>query len=124
MKVTSKKYLVAIAVPALDRFGRPLGEEVIQEWTKRALDELTQCFGGATPLEAWGENVLNGKVVYEKGQMLVLSGCDERADFLKHKARIESFADSMRTALNQESVFVLAFAPDSFLVEGESSDTS
>jgi hypothetical protein len=45
-------YLVAIPVPSLDHKGQPLDKKEIDEWTRRVLDELTACFGGATPMRA------------------------------------------------------------------------
>jgi hypothetical protein len=59
-----------------------------------------------------GENVL-----FEKGQTLVLSGCDDRDEYLLKRDRIQEFAERMGVALNQYSVFVLAFPSDSFLLE-------
>lgn len=122
-RVTKKSYLVAIPVPSLDRKGEPLDEAEIHEWTRRVLDELTACFGGATPIPAPGTNVVQrptgGMVtLFEGGQVLVLSACESRAAFVRKRRRIEAFAARMADALRQEAVFVLAFPSDSFLVEG------
>ena len=88
-------------------------------WTRRASKELTDCFGGSTPVPAPGTNVLEGRVLYEKGQVLVVSGCDDRREFLKHRARLQSFVKCMGEELDQAWVFVLAFPSDSFLLEVE-----
>jgi hypothetical protein len=122
-KVGRKAYLVAIPVPSLDREGERLDKKAIREWTRRVLDELTVCFGGATPIPAPGTNVVLGPsgnmvTLFEGGQVLVLSACDSRAEFIRKRERIEAFAARMADALRQEAVFVLAFPSDSFLVEG------
>jgi hypothetical protein len=122
-KVARKRYLVAIPVPSLDREGEPLNENEIREWTRRVLDELTVCFGGATPIPAPGTNVVQGPsgdmvTLFEGGQVLVLSACDSRGAFIRKRKRIVAFAARMADALRQEAVFVLAFPSDSFLVEG------
>jgi hypothetical protein len=64
--LTAKSYLVGIPVPYLDRNGQKLDGSLTAMWTKKALLELTECFGGATPLSApamnkVGEDVLNEK---------------------------------------------------------------
>jgi len=115
--VRQKRYLVAIPIPALDRRGRRLKAGRIREWVRLAGEELTACFGGATPILAPGTNVVGGKVLYERGQVLVVSGCDNRSDFLDKKDRIAIFAERMGEELDQESVFVLAFDSDSLLIE-------
>lgn len=122
-RVARKSYLVAIPVPSLDREGEPLDENEIHEWTRRVLDELTACFGGATPIPAPGTNVVQGSnggmvTLFEGGQVLVLSACESRTAFIRKRRRIEAFAARMADALRQEAVFVLAFPSDSFLVEG------
>jgi hypothetical protein len=121
-KRTEKSYLVAIPIPALDRLGRPLAAALIAEWTRRTMDELTSCFGGATPVPAPGTNVVFGpdgeaQVLYEGGQTLILAACDSRDQFLEHRGRIDVLAEQMADALDQYAVFVLACPSDSFLVE-------
>ena len=121
--VTRKSYLVAIPVPSLDRNGEPLEKKEIDEWTRRVLDVLTACFGGATPVPAPGTNVVQGSdgrmvTLFESGQVLVVSACESRAVFLRKRRRIETLAARMADRLRQEAVFVLAFPSDSFLVEG------
>lgn len=116
-RVIAKRYLVGIPVPFLDRNGRKLDRRQTRRWTRAALDELTSCFGGATPHAAAATNIVGGKVLYEEGQVLVLSGCDSRDEFLPYRARIQAFVERMGVALNQHSVFVLAYASDSFLIE-------
>jgi hypothetical protein len=115
--VVDKPYLVAIPVPSLDVNGAQLTKVEIDKWVRRALDELTQCFGGATPIAAPGTNVLDGRILYEKDQIVIVSACGSRDDFLQKRGRIEAFADRMRRGLRQYAVFVLACPSDSFLVE-------
>ena len=114
--IVEKPYTVAIPVPFLDSEGNPLPAEDTELWVKKTLDELTSCFGGATPVPAAGTNVLKGQIVYEKGQVLVLSGCDSQEQYLGYRNRLKSFAEVMRQELRQHAVFVLACPSDSFLV--------
>ena len=58
-----------------------------------------------------------GKILYEAGQVLVVSACDSREEFLARRDRIEAFVARMGEELNQDAVFVLAFDSDSFLIE-------
>ena len=60
---------------------------------------------------------MHGKILYETGQKLVLSACDDRNKFLEKRMRIRSFVEEMAAVLDQEAVFVLAFRSDSFLIE-------
>jgi hypothetical protein len=110
-------YLVGIPIPYLDRRGKRLAPSKTKLWIEKAALELTGCFGGATPLPAPGVNVVEGQVLYEKGQILVLSACQSREDFLPHRERIAAFAERMGFALDQDAVFVLAFPSDSLLIE-------
>ena len=93
-------YLVGIPIPYLDRLGKRLRPSRVKPWIEKAALELTDCFGGATPIPAPGVNVVEGQVLYEKGQVLVLSACESRGE-----------------ALNQDAVFLLAFSSDSLLIE-------
>src|SRR5664280_2473634 len=72
---------------------------------------------GATPLSAPATNRVGENVLFEEGQTLVLSGCDDRDEYLLKRDRIQEFVEHMGVALNQYSVFVLAFPSDSFLLE-------
>ncbi|MBI4266072.1 MAG: hypothetical protein HY657_16985 [Acidobacteria bacterium] len=116
-RVVEKRYLVAIPVPSLDINGRPLDKAEIDKWVKKTLNELTECFGGAMPITAPGTNILDRQILYEKDQVVILSACDSRKAFLRHRRRIEAFAEEMRRELRQYAVFVLACPSDSFLVE-------
>ena len=115
-----KPYVVAIPIPSLDDEGEPLSTEEIDAWVKNALRELTECFGGAMPIPAPGMNVLDGTLLYEKNQVVVMAGCDSRDDFLLKKNRLEAFAVKMGRRLRQRYVFVLGVPSDSFLVEIDS----
>jgi len=114
-----KRYLVAIPVPFLDKRGRELSEGKVRRWIALAQQELTECFGGATTVPAPGTNIVGGKILYEAGQVLVVSACDGRGDFLANRDRIEAFVTRMGEELDQDAVFVLAFDSDSFLIELE-----
>lgn len=116
-RLTAKSYLVGIPVPYLDRNGQKLDRSLTATWTKKTLLELTECFGGATPLSAPATNRVGENILFEEGQTLVLSGCDDRDEYLLKRDRIQEFAERMGVALNQYSVFVLAFPSDSFLLE-------
>lgn len=115
--MVDKLYLVAIPVPSLDINGTPLDTGEIEKWVKKTLEELTECFGGAMPMAAPGTNILAGRILYEQDQVVILSACDSREEFLHHRNRIEAFAEEMRRDLRQYAVFVLACPSDSFLVE-------
>jgi hypothetical protein len=110
---------VAIPLPWLDQRGRKLRKTRVDEWIRLTELELTDCFGGATPIPSSGTNIVGGKILYEKGQILVYSGCDSRNDFLEKHARIRAFVERMGRELDQKSVFVLACPSDSFLIEFE-----
>jgi hypothetical protein len=118
-KLSEKKYLVAIRIPSLDDKGRNISQAKIDEWNRKAQRELTECFGGATPLPAAAMNMVDGRLLFEQGQVLVLSGCAAREEFLEKRQRIREFVQKMGQALNQQSVFVLAYPSDSFLIEIE-----
>ena len=79
--------------------------------------ELSDCFGGATRVPSPGDNIVGGMVLYEEGQTLVMSLCDDRDEYLAKRDRIEAFADRMAEELNQQSVFVLASPADCFIIE-------
>ena len=108
---------MAIPIPFLDRNGRKLNPGAVEKWTRRAELELSECFGGATPVPSPGINILGREVLYEKGQTLVMSACGDRDEYLAKRDRIQTFAERMAEALNQHSVFVLAFQSDSFMIE-------
>ena len=113
---TGKAYVVAIPIGTLDREGRPLDEDRVGDWTRRTVRELTECFGGATLLPAPGSSaVVDGRP--ERGQAVALAACGRREDFLEKRARLRAFAVALKDGLAQETVLVLAFASDSFLVE-------
>ena len=118
-RVHEKPYVVAIPVPSLNRAGKQLNRDDIDRWVKLAETELTACFGGATLLRAPGTNIVDGKVLYEAGQFLVMSGCDSRDEFIAKRKKLTVFVEQMGDALDQAAVFVLAFDSDSFLIELE-----
>jgi hypothetical protein len=97
--VVEKKYLVAIPVPSLDLDGRPLSNAEIDEWVRKTLNELTECFGGAMPLVAPRTSILEGQILYEKDQVVIVSACGSRKEFLQHRRRIEAFAQEMSRGL-------------------------
>ena len=81
--------------------------------------ELSDCFGGATRVPSPGDNIVGGMVLYEEGQTLVMSLCDDRDEYLAKRDRIQTFADRMAEALNQQRVLVIAAPSDSFMTEYE-----
>jgi hypothetical protein len=120
--VLEKRYLVGIPIPSLDMRGQPLHSAEVETWTQKTLDELTACFGGATPIPAPGLNVVQDRTgkpltLFEHGQTLVLSGCSSRTEFRSKRPRIRRCAEKMATSLHPQAVFVLAFPSDSFLIE-------
>jgi len=116
--MTEKRYLVALPVASLDREGSPLPKDRVDGWTRRAQEEMTRLFGGATVLPAAGASaVAEGKT--EAGQALVLSVCDDRDAFLARRADVHRLAEAIKDGLDQETALVLGFASDSFLVEDE-----
>lgn len=52
------RYLVGIPIPYLDRHGKRLRSSKVKPWIGKAAFELTECFGGATPLPAPRVNVV------------------------------------------------------------------
>jgi hypothetical protein len=118
-KFTALKYLVAVPVPSLDQNGKPLASVRIEKWVQIVEGELTGCFGGATPMPSWGTNTIDGRVLYEEGQMLVCAACKDREEFLKYQDRLRRLIVRMGKALNQKYVLVLGFPSDSVLIEME-----
>jgi hypothetical protein len=115
-RFTMKGFVVGLPIASLDREQRPLPRAVVEQWTARAQQELTECFGGATVLPAPGASAASGDEP-EPGQVMVVAGCDSRAHFLAQRLRLQAFAVRLKEALGQETVLVLAFESESFLVE-------
>lgn len=116
-KRTELRYLVAIPIPYLDRRGGLLAEERRGEWIRLTHEKLHECFQGTLEFPAPGTNVVDGKVLYEEGQTLVVSLCADRKAFKKAEHAIEEFALRMGTALDQDCVLVLAFSADAQILE-------
>jgi hypothetical protein len=112
-----KSYIVAIPIPSLDRFGRAIRRKKQEKWVRNTQTELAQCFGGATAIPAPGTNILEGKTLYEQGQVLVLAACNDRAEFIARRGKLEVLVQRMGVDLEQDSVFLLAFPSDSVLIE-------
>lgn len=116
-------FLVGRPIPSLDRDGKELGTSKVDQWRSKALFELTRCFGGAIPIPAPGANFVRDpetgarQFLYEEGQILVLAACKSREEFLAKRDRIHAFVDRMAVDLDPESVFVLAYPSDSFVIE-------
>ena len=81
-QIRELRYLVGIPIPFLDRKGRKLNSRAVEKWTRMAELELSECFGGATPVPSPGINILGGNVLYGKGQTLVMSACGDRDECL------------------------------------------
>jgi hypothetical protein len=118
-KFAELKYLVAIPVPSLDQNGKPLAGARTRKWVQIVEKELTACFGGATPIPSWGTNTIDGRMLYEEGQMLVCAASKDREEFFKYQGRLQRLIVRMGKALNQKYVLVLGFPSDSVLVEME-----
>jgi hypothetical protein len=112
-----KPYLIAIPIPSLDRIGNAITKRKREKWIRIAQKELTQYFGGATAVPAPGTNIVEGKILYEQGQILVLAACGDRAEFMAKRRGIEALIQLMGAELKQDSVFLLAFSSDSVLIE-------
>jgi hypothetical protein len=115
-RAISKGYLVGLPIAALDAGGGRLPPSAVSEWSARVAEALTGWFGGATILPAQGTSVVVGGET-EQGQRLVLAACDSRDAYLARRTEIFELAEELRRALRQDSVLVLAFASDSFIVE-------
>lgn len=121
-RAVNLRYMVAVPIPALDRRGQPLAQERILPWRDRIEELLTQRFGGVTPIQSPGRNQVGdghggSLTLYEKGQILLLAACKDRAAFRMHRAEIKRLVEDMGKSLDQDSVIVLACPADSFLVE-------
>ena len=68
-------------------------------------------------MAASGVNLIDDDLLYEKEQVLVVSACRNRGEFLRRRERIAAFVERMGENLDQHSVFVLACPSDSFLIE-------
>jgi len=100
----------------LDSKGRRLSKSAIQTWKREALRELHECFGAATASPAPGTNVVDGRLLYEKGQILVWSLCKKRAEYVRKRERLRAFGERMGSALDQDRVLVVGVASDSFII--------
>ncbi len=68
-------------------------------------------------MAAQGVNLGDHGLLYEKDQVLVVSACRNRREFLRRRDRIAAFVERMGEDLDQDAVFVLACPSDSFLIE-------
>lgn len=116
-KETVLSYLVIIPIADLDRKGKKLVASKRALWIKRAHDEIRECFGGSLEFPAPGTNVLDGKVLWEKGQTIMLGLCLDQPAFEDKKARLKSFAVKMGSALDQDSVLLFGFPADAAIIE-------
>lgn len=102
-------FVVAIPIPRIDRTGRRVPATRVTQWKERALLVLGDCFGGAIATRSPGPyRHQDGTSVFDRDQWVVQAGCASREVYLRHRARIEAFAEEMGTQLRQEAVFVLA----------------
>ena len=110
-------FTVVIPIPYRDKAGRSLAPALRELWEVKAVSLLTDCFGGATPIDSPGYyRMAGGLVSLEVGQRAVIS-VSTRARFKEHRAAIESFAGELMDALDQEAVCVMAFpGGESFLL--------
>ena len=81
-----------------------------------ALKRFEELFSGATSMSSNGiVRLLDGTVLVDSNQTLVVSGTTHR-EFLRQHKKVEQLALRVGEMLDQESVAVLAFASDSFLL--------
>lgn len=119
MRIQKFSYLVAIVIPSL---GRTTEERLTKAQRnaviETALKRFEELFGGATLMRIPPGGIvrlLDGTVLVDPKQTLVISGTT-RGEFLKWRKEIEQLALEVGERLDQESVAVLAFASDSFLL--------
>lgn len=119
MKILRLPHLVAVVIPSLGRTKTvKLSRDRRNEAIKMVLKEFEKMFGGATPMRVPPGGItrmLNGEVLLDPGQTLVVSGTTRRP-FLKRKNDIRRVAKKVGVMLDQEAVAALAFPSDSFIV--------
>lgn len=119
MRIQKLPCLVAIVIPSLgrtakERITKAQRNAVIQT----ALKRFKELFGGATPMSIPPGGIvrlLDGTVLVDPDQTLVVSGTT-RSGFLRRRKEVGQLALQVGEMLNQESVAVIAFASDSFLL--------
>lgn len=103
-------YVVAIPIPRLNWRGRKLPVSLVRLWKENTLRFFGECFGGAIATRSAGPyRHQDGTVVFDRGQWVVQAGCSSRGRYLRHRRQIEEFAEELGRALDQESMFVLAY---------------
>lgn len=119
MRIQKLPYLVAIVIPSLGRTAKErLTKAQRNVIIQTALKRFEKLFGGATPMRLPPGGIVrlsDGTVLVDSNQTLVLSGTTRR-EFLRQRKEVEQLALQVGEMLNQESVAVLAFASDSFLL--------
>lgn len=81
-----------------------------QTWETKAIQMLTECFGGTSTVESTGQfRMEDGSITVEVGQRVIVAGCSGRREYLRHRKTIETFAIELKDGLDQEAVCVLAF---------------
>ena len=122
LEIKELKYLIEIPIPYVDRDGGKLSEFKRRHWRGKLEVLLTDCFGGFTPGKAPAMNRVRTKdggwrTLTEKGQVVLRSACKNRAEFLRHRARLVDVVVKMGEDLNQADVFILAYPSDGLLIE-------
>lgn len=119
MRVQRLSYLVALVMPSLGRAGsRQLSQALQNRAMALAVKLFEKWFGGATPMRVPPGGVvrmLDGSVLFDHDQTLVVSGTT-RKEFRKRRKEMERVAAQVGKMLGQESVAVIAFPSDSFIV--------
>ncbi|MBI4738808.1 hypothetical protein HY772_04565 [Candidatus Woesearchaeota archaeon] len=119
MHIQKLPYLVAIVIPSLGRKAEERLTKVERNAIiQMALKRFEELFGGATPMKIPPGGIVrltDGTVLVDHNQTLVVSGTT-RGEFLRWRKEVEHLALQVGEKLDQESVAVLAFASDSFLL--------
>jgi len=119
MRFQKLPYLVAIVMPSLGRtVSQRLTKAQRSAVVEMGLKRFEELFGGATHMRLSPGGIvrlLDGTVLVDPNQSLVVSGTT-RTEFLRRRKEIERLALRLGEMCGQQSVAVLAFASDSFLL--------
>jgi hypothetical protein len=98
---------VHILVPTRQKDGKVLDPEYVEEWKERAIDEMTQHFGGVTPELVRGTfKHEDGRTTREHIHKLIAAVKKVKIASKKTKKAFFEFAGELCEALGQEQVFV------------------
>ena len=117
MEILKLPYLVMIVIPRLGRSkGKRLNKAQRRKAIVTALQALRALFGGATTMRSQGVTKMSdGTVLLDTGQTLVMSGTTRRK-FLRRRKEVGRIAMRVGKMINQESMAVIAYPSDGFIV--------